>query len=80
MSKTVFFGFMAAWFFAASPIRRSFSVNETNEGVVKFPCSFATAAWLQPKFRETVAHPGACILGGGETGGVKRGVLKEPTY
>jgi hypothetical protein len=43
ISKTVFLGFMAAWFFAASPIRRSSSVNETKEGVVKLPCSLATA-------------------------------------
>lgn len=42
MSKTVFLGFMAAWFFAASPIRRSSSVKDTNEGVVKLPCSLAT--------------------------------------
>ena len=42
MSKTVFTGFMAAWFFAASPMRRSSSVKETKEGVVKLPCSLAT--------------------------------------
>jgi len=41
-SKTVFAGFIAAWFFAASPMRRSSSVKDTNEGVVKLPCSFAT--------------------------------------
>jgi len=41
-SKTVFSGFMAAWFLAASPMRRSSLVNETNEGVVKLPCSLAT--------------------------------------
>ena len=43
ISKTVFLGFIAAWFFAASPMRRSSSVNETKEGVVKLPCSLATA-------------------------------------
>lgn len=37
-------GFMAAWFLAASPINRSSSVKETNEGVVKLPCSLATNA------------------------------------
>lgn len=42
MSNIVFLGFMAAWFFADSPISLSCSVNETNEGVVKFPCSLAT--------------------------------------
>lgn len=42
-SKTVFSGFMAAWFLAASPMRRSSSVKETKEGVVKLPCSLATA-------------------------------------
>ena len=42
MSKIVFLGFIAAWFLAASPIKRSCSVKETNEGVVKLPCSFAT--------------------------------------
>jgi hypothetical protein len=41
-SKTVFSGFIAAWFLAASPMRRSSSVKETNEGVVKLPCSLAT--------------------------------------
>jgi hypothetical protein len=46
MSKTVFSGFMAAKFFAASPIRRSSFVKETNEGVVKLPCSLATVAKL----------------------------------
>lgn len=35
ISKTV--GFIAAWFLADSPIKRSLSVNETNEGVVKLP-------------------------------------------
>lgn len=41
-SKTVLAGFMAAWFLAASPMRRSSGVKETNEGVVKLPCSLAT--------------------------------------
>lgn len=47
-SKTVFRGFMAALFFAASPIRRSFSVKETKEGVVKEPCSLAMISTLVP--------------------------------
>jgi hypothetical protein len=34
MSKMVFFGFIAALFLAASPIKRSLSVKETNDGVV----------------------------------------------
>jgi hypothetical protein len=38
-SKTVFSGFIAAWFLAASPMRRSSLVKETKEGVVKEPCS-----------------------------------------
>ena len=42
MSNTVLAGFMAAWFLAASPISRSSSVKETNDGVVKLPCSLAT--------------------------------------
>ena len=42
-SKTVFSGFIAAWFFAASPMRRSSDVKDTNDGVVKEPCSLATA-------------------------------------
>jgi hypothetical protein len=41
-SKTVLAGFIAAWFFAASPINRSSGVKETNDGVVKLPCSLAT--------------------------------------
>ena len=43
MSKMVLVGFIAAKFLAASPINRSSSVNETKEGVVKLPCSLATA-------------------------------------
>ena len=42
ISKIVLAGFIAAWFFADSPINRSWSVKETNEGVVKLPCSLAT--------------------------------------
>lgn len=41
-SKTVLTGFMAAWFLAASPIRRSSAVKETKDGVVKEPWSLAT--------------------------------------
>ena len=47
-SKTVLRGFMAALFLAASPIRRSFSVKETKEGVVKEPCSLAMISTLLP--------------------------------
>ncbi|KAF5213678.1 hypothetical protein ECC02_013781 [Trypanosoma cruzi] len=36
-SKTGFVGFIATWFFAASPIRRSVSVNATYDGVVRLP-------------------------------------------
>jgi hypothetical protein len=52
-SKTVFFGFIAAWFLAASPIRRSSSVKETNEGVVKLPCSLAMISTLVPSYVAT---------------------------
>merc|ERR1719267_470818 len=40
-SKTVFLGFMAAWFLAASPIMRSVSEKATNDGVVRLPWSLA---------------------------------------
>jgi hypothetical protein len=53
MSKMVFTGFMAAWFLAASPIRRSSSVKETNEGVVKLPCSLAMISTLVPSYVAT---------------------------
>ena len=33
----VLVGFIAVWFLAASPMRRSLSVNATYEGVVRFP-------------------------------------------
>ena len=46
ISKIVFAGFIAAWFFADSPIKRSSSVKETKDGVVKLPCSFATRQTL----------------------------------
>ena len=52
-SKTVFTGFMAAWFLAASPMRRSSSVKETNEGVVKLPCSLAMISTLVPSYVAT---------------------------
>jgi hypothetical protein len=34
ISKIVLAGFIAAWFLAASPIKRSSGVKETNDGVV----------------------------------------------
>lgn len=37
MSKMVLVGLAAAWFFAASPTRRSDSVKATYEGVIRFP-------------------------------------------
>jgi len=40
-SKTVLVGFMATWFFAESPIRRSVSVKATKDGVVRLPWSLA---------------------------------------
>jgi hypothetical protein len=52
-SKTVLRGFMAAWFLAASPIRRSFSLKETYEGVVKLPCSLAMISTLCPSYVAT---------------------------
>ena len=47
-SKMVLAAFMAAWFLAASPIRRSLSVKETKDGVVKLPCSLAIISTLAP--------------------------------
>ena len=40
-SKTVLWGFIATWFLAASPTRRSESVKATYDGVVRFPWSLA---------------------------------------
>ena len=40
-TNTVFDAFIATWFFAASPIRRSDSLNATYDGVVRLPWSFA---------------------------------------
>mmetsp|Transcript_7322 Transcript_7322/g.30476 ORF Transcript_7322/g.30476 Transcript_7322/m.30476 type:complete len:294 (+) Transcript_7322:1093-1974(+) len=40
-SNTVLVGLFVAWFFAASPIKRSVSVNATYEGVVRAPMSLA---------------------------------------
>lgn len=37
--KRVLTGFLATWFFAASPMRRSVLVNATYEGVVRLPWS-----------------------------------------
>lgn len=36
-ADALFFGFMAAWFFAASPMRRSSLEKATYEGVVRLP-------------------------------------------
>jgi hypothetical protein len=52
----VFFGFIAAWFFADSPIKRSLSVKDTNEGVVKEPkihhvSNTVVFKAVKPKFR-----------------------------
>jgi hypothetical protein len=52
-SKTVLRGFMAALFLAASPIKRSLSVKETKEGVVKEPCSLAMISTLLPSYVAT---------------------------
>ena len=52
-SKTVFSGFIAAWFLAASPIKRSSLVKDTNEGVVKLPCSLAMISTLVPSYVAT---------------------------
>merc|ERR1719181_2171059 len=45
-SKTVLKAFMATWFFAASPIRRSVSLNATYDGVVLLPWSLAMISTL----------------------------------
>jgi hypothetical protein len=37
MSKTVRWGLLAYWFFAASPTRRSSSVKATQDGVMRLP-------------------------------------------
>ena len=44
---------MAAWFLAASPINRSSALKETNEGVVKLPCSLAMISTLVPSYVAT---------------------------
>merc|ERR550514_1332255 len=53
-SKTVFSGFLATWFFAASPMRRSESVKATYEGVVLLPWSLAMIS--TPSFFQTPTH------------------------
>merc|ERR1719262_1235351 len=53
-SNTVFSGFLATWFFAASPMRRSLSVKATYEGVVRLPWSFAIIS--TPSFFQTPTH------------------------
>ena len=56
-SKTVFALFMAAWFFAASPTSRSWSLKATKEGVVRLPWLFAiisTRSFCQTPTQEYV--------------------------
>ena len=48
-SKTVLAGFMATWFLAESPIRRSVSVKATKEGVVRLPWSLAMISILSSR-------------------------------
>lgn len=55
MSKIVLSVFSAAWFFAASPTRRSpDEVNATYDGVIRFPISFGIISICPP--REIAAH------------------------
>ena len=52
-SNTVRVGLFVAWFFAASPIRRSVSVNATYEGVMRLPWSFAMISTLPLTYTPT---------------------------
>jgi hypothetical protein len=65
-SNTVFAGLDAATPFAASPTRRSSSVNDTYEGVVRFPWSFAiisTRSFCQTPTQEYVVPRSIPIAG-----------------
>jgi hypothetical protein len=70
-------GFMAAWFLAASPIRRSSAVKETKEGVVKEPWSLATGEGIVSAsslgLLELVSHTDlnaiALVVGNARVGG-----------
>ena len=77
-SNTVFVGFIAHWFLAASPIIRSKSVNATNDGVVRLPwslamistrsfCQMPTHEYVVPRSMPTAApslwNPCPCSLG-----------------
>jgi hypothetical protein len=59
-------GFIAVWFLAASPMRRSESVNATYEGVVRAPWSLAmisTLSWCHRREgRETRVFLGGCTV------------------
>lgn len=76
-SKTVLVGFMAAWFLAASPIRRSSAVKETKDGVVKEPWSLATEVMECQRMlvctgrwaSHTDLNAGALIVGNARVGG-----------
>ena len=68
---------MAAWFLAASPIRRSSAVKETKEGVVKEPWSLATGegivSALPLEMLEWMSHTDlnaiALVVGNARVGG-----------
>ena len=51
------YGFMAHWFLAASPMRRSLSVKATYDGVVRLPWSFAMIC--APAHRSCLSAPSA---------------------
>ena len=52
-SKTVLCGFSAVWFLAASPTRRSVSVNATYDGEVLLPCSLGMISTRSPDHTAT---------------------------
>lgn len=51
-SYTVRVGFTVAWFLAASPIKRSLSVNATYEGVMRLPCHTRGEADMQQQGKQ----------------------------
>lgn len=79
-SNTVLVGFMATWFLAASPIRRSVSVNPTYEGVVRLPCSFCDEAKKERRIRGQEVRGRARVDGTSSPRHVADAMEGTPTY
>ena len=74
---TVLVAFMATWFFAASPIRRSVSLKATYDGVVRLPWSLAMISTLRGKRGFVAGYVAGYVSGWRATQGCVFGKLSR---